>query len=886
MKRITYTSTVLGLSLFIGSLATGSLVEAAFTTPAESSFATLTSKYSSSIAAQKKTTTKPAVKKAAPVVHTINALPAIKLIGSSSVRLSEVNLLAQDEGSILTYTLSFNNGNSKSLDLTDYWTRVRSAGGSVYSAALKSTDAAKKSVAPGSTTTLTYIVKVGRNVKISDLAFQIVKWDFSQPNYESSVGAFKIPSSYLISTPAGQSKTFRINEAPVKMKVSQVTSYLSGDYNYVGVNVDLQNIGYKLFEDPKVKMVIKTSGGSSYPLTADSLGTDYRIQPQDTKKLNLMADIPKSIPLKNLELQIIQDDETTKLSLPLATLQLPLVKNQSIKVEPYKEKVIALPSGKLGASVKGVWINQSFNTSDLAIQLSVRNIGNTTVTVPKYDFVLQTSSGYKLPVSVQGMDTLVLKPEEERNIRLNISVPTSMVDEKMQLFVNIPDSTVEATKDSTGKDGSAPGKDSIFTYPVGIFALPEATQMQNTTGVEQLLQTNTGLIGLTLSNVQRVPWSEGDLISAKITVSNKSNKTVVLPELLGQFTIDSAKLNSETKLVNTQGVNLIGTGKSTDLYVVSKIPTDLDFSQLQITLLEKSGDTASAATSPWFQFTNLGSLPEINTIKKNTSYQLVTKGRSEEVKLIRTLVYPGSTSNIIYSEIEIKNLEDHQIDLSQMVGYYKTPNGQTYGAKAIQSDSPSGPKEKGIIAVWSKIPSTINLSDLKLVLGEGITDNKLTPLKGEPSGYINVNALEINLDQTNSIKTLLNNIILFPYTLNIYKVDAFLNGSSTVRVNLDYYLNKSMDYNVGDLGHKFLLELTDSSGRTFEKEVSPVTDLKVGSNGSLSFSIDDWIYDKMRYGSFTLSVFDEFQDQKIKLGSQSFIYNTTQLPPLEEPKKN
>ncbi|GIP21778.1 hypothetical protein [Paenibacillus sp. J22TS3] len=853
MNKVSITAAAVGLTLVIGSMAQGSSVSAA------------------------STNSKSTVKATTPVVHTINALPAVKLTNKSSVRLSEVNILTQDEGSIVTYTLTFNNKDAKNLDLTDYWTRVRSSGGAVYSATLKASDATKKNVASGATTTLTYIVKVGKNVKISDLAFQIVKWDFSKPNYENNLGSFKIPSSYLISTPSGQSKAFRINEAPVKMKVSQVTSYLSGNYNYVGVTLDVQNIGYKLFEDPKVKMVVKTANGSNYPLSADSLSSDYRIQPQDTKKLNLMASIPKNIPLKNLELQVIQDDETSKMSLPLATLQLPLAKNQSITVKPYTEKIVSLPTGKLAASVKGAWMNQSYDSTDLAIQISLRNAGTTTITVPKYEFVLHTGSGYTLPITVQGLENMQLKPEEERNLRLNISIPSKMADQKLQLFVNVPQTSSEVPKDNAGNTSAPTGKDAVFNYPIGIFALPEATPLQNTTGIEQLMQINNGLLGLTLSNVQRLPWIDGDLVSAKITIANKSNKTIVLPELSGQFIVDSAKLTNDTKLINSQSVALLGAGKTSDLYLVSKLPSYLDFTQLQIALLEKSGEASSPTLSPWFQFTNLGDLPEINTIKKESSYQMNNSGRKEEFKVLKTIVYPGAASDIVYTELEVKNLEEHQIDLSQIVGYYKAVGGQTYRAKNIQIETPVGPEEKSVIALWTKIPSRATSPEMKLIIGEGVTDNKLTPIKGEATGYINAAAMELNIIKP-TISNNLKGLDAFPYKLDINNVDAKLTATSSVQVKVEYNLTRNTEYSVGELGHKFVFEVKDSTtGRIFEKEATPGTDLKVGPNGTYSYSFDDSFFEKMTAGSYYLSVYDDFQGQRVKLATQGFYYNSSGL---------
>ncbi|MNV62686.1 hypothetical protein D3C71_1552430 [compost metagenome] len=189
---------------------------------------------------------------------------------------------------------------------------------------------------------------------------------------------------------------------------------------------------------------------------------------------------------------------------------------------------------------------------------------------------------------------------------------------------------------------------------------------------------------------------------------------------------------------------------------------------------------------------------------------------------------------------------------------------------------PAGPEEKSIVALWSKIPGKFNVSDMKLILGEGITDNKLSPVKTEPTGYINAASLELDVRQPIPIATL-KNIDMFPYKLDVNNVVAYLNGSSSVRVNLDYNLSENNDYNVGELGHKFLIEIKDTTGKTFEKEFVPETDLKIGTNGTVTFSIDDSTFEKRKSGSFTLSIYDQFQGQKVKLATQGYYYNITNL---------
>ena len=102
---------------------------------------------------------------------------------------------------MVTYTLTYKNNDSSPLMMIDYWSKVKTKGGTLFSPKLIAKDQEKKTVAPGSTVDLTYVMKVGREVKLSDLNFLIVKWDFSQANYERTMGKFNVPASYSITTP-------------------------------------------------------------------------------------------------------------------------------------------------------------------------------------------------------------------------------------------------------------------------------------------------------------------------------------------------------------------------------------------------------------------------------------------------------------------------------------------------------------------------------------------------------------------------------------------------------------------------------------------------------------------------------------------------------------
>lgn len=831
MKKIPITAAAIGLSLLLTSTS-GAM--AASTTP--------------------KATTKTTTNTRETAVHTLANLSPVKITAKSTVRLTDVNILTLSDESILTYTLTIQNNDSKTMDLLDYWSKVKTVSGTTYSTSLMSKDKDKKKLSAGSSTTMTYMARVAKHLKPENLVFQVIKWDFSQSGYEALKGQFKIPAGYLTSTPSDQSKTLRITDTPVKAQVSQVASFTSGDYNNVSVSLNMTNIGYKLFEDPKLKFVIRTSTGASYPMTADPTSADYKIQPQDVKTLNLVAQIPKTIKLEKMELQLAIDDETAKLSLPIATMQLPSISNNQLAVAPNVEKFIPVSNGKIAVKVTSAVVNKNFDEHALSIRFGFRNTSGTTLTLPKYQFELQTSDGYRLPINTLALENVTLQPLEERFITLPVTIPANVSVESPRLFMNLP-SAAESTDN--------------ISYPVAFFSVPEAKPVENMVGTKQFVQTKNGILGVTLTSLQRLPWSDGDLVTAKITIDNSNFKTTQLPQLTGLIQVDTAKLSSDTKLIVTQTAGLLGAGMSTDVYVSAKVPSYLDFSQVQVSLLEKFGE----GSSEWVQFSNTGTIPEAATIARGQNYEINTLGREQNVRVMRSYLYTGLSSDLVYAELEVSNKEDHQIDLSQYAGVFQTSRGQTYKASVSQIDTSAGPEEKSVVALWAKIPKRTTTTNMKLIVGEGISDDKLTPVKGEVNGYVNAAALELGVF-TPTAKTNFNNLDLFPYTLTVKSASATLNGSRSVNLNFDYDMSRNMDYGIGEFEHKFLFEVVDSSGRTFEKEFTPETDLRITSGGSTGFSFDDAVFEDRTYGFYTLNIYDLFQGQKLKLGSQAFYYHS------------
>lgn len=78
------------------------------------------------------------------VVHTLANVPAVKVTARSTVKLTDVNLLSQDDGNTVTYTLTYKNNDSTPMMMLDYWSKVKTKGGTSFSPKLIAKDQEKR----------------------------------------------------------------------------------------------------------------------------------------------------------------------------------------------------------------------------------------------------------------------------------------------------------------------------------------------------------------------------------------------------------------------------------------------------------------------------------------------------------------------------------------------------------------------------------------------------------------------------------------------------------------------------------------------------------------------------------------------------------------------
>lgn len=131
-----------------------------------------------------------------------------------------------------------------------------------------------------------------------------------------------------------------------------------------------------------------------------------------------------------------------------------------------------------------------------------------------------------------------------------------------------------------------------------------------------------------------------------------------------------------------------------------------------------------------------------------------------------TLLYTGTGSNLVYSEVEMNSEEVRQTDLARLYAQFRTADGQYFEATVNQSELSTSPGGKTLVTFWAKVPANLDTAGLQLYISQAIADGKLTTAGTAATGYVNTAALTLTPAEVTPL-TNLASVPLFPYTLEV-----------------------------------------------------------------------------------------------------------------------
>ncbi|WP_411345130.1 hypothetical protein ACE3MZ_03515 [Paenibacillus sp. WLX1005] len=839
----------------------------------------------------------------------LTSLPAIGLQSGVSVRLSDMQLSARNSGSILTYTLTYTNRTSSPYKLLNTFSRVQTPQNGAFKGVPVPEDKDHITISPGTSQSITYYVNAQDQSRVNGTKISVYGWDFDSANYEKKLGTFTLPASYSPAVAANQARKIMIGHTPLKLKPEQLQIINFNGKHYARLTLQMTNLGTEMLESPGYNAYLLSSSGSSYALGLDRSSKELDIQPGATTRISYVAAIPAHLPTSNLSLQITHttgvastssdatsSTSSTNLELPIVSFRLPAVSSSSLTVPVSKSRKLWIDGNAVTSTLKSASQSTSGDKAVWTMQFSLKNTGNKAVIIPAYEASIASAEGYTFPIQTKTFSSLTLKPLEEKLIQLSTEVPLQLKQQQLKLQLLEPATTTAQTGTTSNTETvAATASQSNVILPTAFYMIPYSQEQSQSAQTEYTFDNNYGSFGVTLESLQRMPWTTDDIVAAKIRLRNAGSSSVTLPELGGWMKAQNNRISSPVQIVAEQTDNSLDAGASRVYYIVGRFNSDVDLAQLKIELYPTT-DTASTASAtnsdtikssttsgntldsdnPFLSLYVGQTSSAVAKIARGSSFHIQTMGKKAEIKERRTITYEGASQKIAYTELDMKSEEKRTSLPSRLVAYYKTPDNEYYEATVNQSDKTVGPDGKSLITIWSKLPSSVNTSQLTLYIGEAINDGKVSTATATPTGYINAVELALNTQTTPVTTSVSSEMELFPYRFAITGATGSLTeGQESIAINMTYNLSKDNTYTMGTFGHNLIIQWVDPSGQMQEKTMVPGTDLTPGKSVPYATTLSSSAYKNVKGGHFTINVYDEFEGERILLGMQSYRVDFT-----------
>ncbi|MFC5653094.1 hypothetical protein ACFPYJ_29090 [Paenibacillus solisilvae] len=793
----------------------------------------------------------------------------VKLSASSYLNIREAHFLMQEKGKVLAFSVAITNNGSSEINLIDYWLRVKTKSGKTFKTTLTEGDKTKTTVAPKTTQYITYYTVVDNQTTINDLSFEVVKWDFSQANYERRLGVIKYPANTTDRIAAFQGSVMLYNSNKIKGAIKQ--SFITKDANsaYLTINFLLENVGQQAVDLSKMNFFVQTDSFSVYNVDASGLD-QVSIQPKERKIVTLHATVPLVVAGKPLSFVVALNDEASKVTLPSGVFNLPSVK-PAAAVEFGQKRAVYMDGTPINTQVGTVLLTQGTDKNQVEFNFTLNNIGTTSIANPSLDYFLMTPSGISYPLTYTKEENSTLLPNIEKVISLTGDIPTTVKPETGQLVVK-----TTAT-------------DKAKSYIIGNYKMQKSTPQVG--GLNSAFKYND--YSVKLVSIQRSPIEDNDMLVANLAITNQTQITKQVPALGGYFLVNGVKVGTEQKIVGLDDAVTIAPGASYNAIVYAQIPYTTAIDTITFVSTETIQDKAGKTL---YQFSGQ-KLSDIPTKSTDASYDIMSIGKRSSIKIARTAIFTGDSKDTFYAELEAINNENRAALVAKLGAYIVDKNGIVVPVQFAEIKDKLSPTGKALVSAWAPVSKQFDKTAYQLIVGQALsnstggstgTSTGETPSDGggtTDTSSILVNPVSYSLNNQNTVPTKsdFTDIQFAGFNLTLHHIIASLNVSGQFSVEglkmaMDYSLAKDTQYELITGDHKLMFEFVNKDNRqvTYTKQFGLLTAgtneelLKEGESAPLEFTIADTaIQSKInQYQNYTLNIYDVFQNSKLLVASR------------------
>lgn len=632
-----------------------------------------------------------------------------------------------------------------------------------------------------------------------------------------------------------------------------------------------------LFIDYWVRM--RTQSGNQISVRVLPQDKDKnRITPQSVQDISFYASVNETTELSDLLFEVIKwDFSQPNFERKIGEVAVPA--GYSVVTPVNESHVINMAGTEVKGSIKKVFMTKNEKNYSPTVVLNMENIGNRTAVVPAYQFLLRTSEGYMYPLDAKSLKDLSINPQINKEIELTGSVPITVSTEGWQLVI------IQNAADLK------------LNLPIAYFQLPAVSAPDSVdAGTEYHFTNKAGTYTSKLNSFQRLPWEDQDILTANFTLLNQGVEALPIPNLVGYYLLDD-NVKVEAKLIKTDKMIGLPKGSEANFQFIGKMPYTYEFSSIKLVLEEKTSETEKEELLKFAQSSELLNMPYINV---GDMYKKAIVGRSASYKVLGVNTYTGDTADVFTVQMEATNLEKRSTDVSKLVAQFKTIDGSVYPAVISEIKNKVGPSGAALLFVSSTLPKAFPTTNMHVMIGEAVTEDKYTEKDAKPDAYVNAAAFWLP-NENFTAKDDFEKIDLFPYTLHVGGVNTWLNRDE-LRLTFDYELTKNVRIESNTEGRKLIFGFEDEKGnKTFTKEFDfkdfdgkstdsgasagavssdpAVNDDKIRLGKKEKFRITerdaDLIFHLDTLKTYKLSIYDSFQGQKKLLASKKIDWFTT-----------
>jgi hypothetical protein len=700
----------------------------------------------------------------------------------------------QQLGRTIRFTLSFHNSSKTELQFIDYWVRLKTKSNSRFSASLIEAHKNKNRISPNTTEIFTFTASVSEGVRLSDIIFELIRWDFRQPSFERSLGTITVPANYTSIAPQGTSTLIAMNGVNISTKVKQANITASNDKLAVDMKIELENTGTKSVVIPAYEYLVVTSEALAYSTEVLDLPANFRLFPKMKKEITLKGELPSATYTDNLRLVVSEPSNVYADNVPIAAFYLPkstsaieekieFIPKNGTKTVQIDQQPVELQVRQLNRITAGRNIQAN-------ILFSAVNQGKKDVTIPKYTFLIQTESGVTYPVTAD-LTNIRLDPFVGREIEMNATLAGTANPTNLLLVMK------EVSDATGGQSKTSPVYFHLYNEDPIIYRINWQHTYANAEGTYRF----------TFKSVQRLPWEDDDLLSATFEITNTGATTMAVPKLSGDLRLDE-RITVDTLMVNVLGVMSIRPNETIPMVMTGKIPYTHQYDTLKLLLK----DTSNAnAVKDIVLFTHDASVQPIRDIAAGETHNITSIGRAAQIKISETATYVGTDRKQLTSRINLHNQESRFVNTAAIVGYYATLDGRLYPATFTEVKNKVAPDSGIAIMATTTLPNAVNTAGMTLIMGEGTADGKLVSSGTPADAYINVVRMKLPPETTPKVGNY-QQLALFPYTISIGSIYSYLTLEDNFHFGFDYELTKirAIDY-LGE-AHQLLIEVEDLQG--------------------------------------------------------------------------